>query len=184
MRKSCLVLLFFIETLLFFSCSLNYFQNENSEALIPEFTFRNARYARYENDKKSLWLEAAVLEQYKSDNAVFSKDVRFESFDSDGGMITSGECRLLSADSKKEIYTMFGDVRVDLHKQEMRIHAGSLSFNKRSEQLVSDRADEVRVQKKDLSVSGYGFSASGVSRTFAFFGEVSGLIQNEDGEPE
>ena len=62
---------------LFFSCSLNYLNGENSENSIPEFCFKNASYTKYEANKKNVTLKAALLEQYKSDNAVFAKMLNF-----------------------------------------------------------------------------------------------------------
>ena len=182
--KNSYSLLLFLSIIFIFSvsCSLHYMQSENSEASIPEFSFKNARYTKYESNKKNISLSAEQLEQYKTDNAMFARNVTFEAFDSDGELETSGECQLFAANTKKENYTLFGKLQLALPKQEMQIFASSLNFNKRNEQLVSANDSEVTLKKKNVSLSGYGFSASGVSRTFAFSGAVSGVITTRDGE--
>lgn len=179
MKKSYSILL--ISALfLSFSCSLNYLTGENSEDKIPEFSFKNAQYTKYETSKKNITLKAEQLEQYKSDNAVFAKNAEFETFSKEGKEETSGSCQLIAANTKKEIYTLYGDIKLNLQKQDMKIEADSLNFNKKSEQITSGRNSEVKLTKKDVTMSGYGFSASGVSKSFSFMENVSGTIITND----
>ena len=183
MKKSYSYLLFFF-IVLASSCSLNYLQSENSEDSIPEFCFKNARYTKYESNKQNVSLSAEQMEQYKSDNAVFAKNASFETFDSEGKEDTSGSCQLISANTKKEIYTLFGDIQLNLPKQDMQISADSLNFNKKTEQLTSGMSSEVRLTKKDVVMKGYGFSASGVSKSFSFMDAVSGTINTQEAQNE
>jgi len=177
--------IFLIFTILFsFSCSLNYKNSENSESSIPEFSFKNAAYTKYENSKKSVSLTASQLEQYKSDNAVFAKDASFQTFDDKGQDETKGQCELISADTKKELYTLYGNIELDLPKQEMQISAQSLKFNKKSEQITSGSYDEVTLRKKDVLMEGHSFSASGVSKSFSFADAVEGTITTSDKKEE
>ena len=180
MKKSYYILLssvFFLSI----SCSLNYLTSENSEDKIPEFSFKNAQYTKYETSKKNITLKAELLEQYKSDNAVFARNAEFETFSKDGNEETSGSCQLIAANTKKEIYTLYGDIKLNLQKQDMQILADSLNFNKKSEQITSGKNSEVKLTKKDVTMSGYGFSASGVSKSFSFLENVSGnIITNDD----
>ncbi|MDY6397029.1 MAG: LPS export ABC transporter periplasmic protein LptC [Treponema sp.] len=162
------------------SCSLNYLNSENSEASIPEFCFKNASYTKYEASKKNVSLKAEQLEQYKSDNAVFAKNAVFETYDTDGKEDTGGSCQLISANTKKEIYTLYGDIQLRLPKQDMLIEADSLNFNKKTEQITSGKSSEVRLKKNDIMMQGYGFSASGVSKSFSFVDTVSGTIITDD----
>ena len=181
MKKSySLLLIFFF--IFSFSCSLNYLQSENSENSIPEFKFKNANYTKYEASKKNISLKAEQLEQYKSDNAVFAKNAEFETFDSDGKRETSGACQLISANTKNEIYTLYGEIQLKLPKQEMQIYADSLNFNKKTEQITSGKSSEVKLTKKGIEIAGYGFSASGVSKSFSFIDSVSGTIKTNDEE--
>ena len=164
-----------------FSCSLNYLQGENSESSIPEFCFKNANYTKYEANKRNVTLKAEQLEQYKSDNAVFARNAHFETFDEEEAMETGGSCQLIAADTKKEIYTLYGDIILSLPKQDMEIAADTLNFNKKTEQITSGKSSEVRLTKKDITMQGYGFSASGVSKSFSFIDTVSGTINTSDG---
>ena len=91
---------------------------------------------------------------------------------------------LISANSKNEIYTLFGNINLTLPKQDMTIKADSLNFNKKTEQITSSITSEVRLTKKDIEMSGYGFSASGVSRSFSFADTVSGTIVTNDEKNE
>ena len=179
MKKSSIIPLS-IALLFSFSCSLNYLNSENSEGSIPEFSFKNARFTKYETGKKNISLKAEKLEQYKSDNAVFARNAEFETYTSEGKEETSGKCQLLSANTKKDIYTLYGDINLNLEKQDMRISAESLNFNKKTEQITSGKDSEVKLEKKDVVMSGYGFSASGVSKSFSFLTQVSGTINTSD----
>ncbi|WP_296322934.1 LPS export ABC transporter periplasmic protein LptC [Treponema sp. UBA3813] len=182
-KKSVLISLFF--SLIFsFSCSLTYTNGENSEDKIPEFIFKNAQYTKYQNGKKNLQLKAEQLEQYKSDNAVFAKNADFTSYNSEGSKETSGSCQLIAANTKKEIYNLFGDISLSMASQEMEISANVLRFNKKTEQISSGNNSTVTLNKKDIQMTGKGFSASGVSKSYSFLGGVSGKITtsvSEDG---
>lgn len=183
MKKSYLFFLFIL-AIFSLSCSLNYMNGKNSEDSIPEFSFKNASYQKYEASKKNVSLSAEKLEQYKSDNAVFAKNAEFETFDSDGKQDTKGSCELISANTKNEIYTLYGNINLNLPQQEMKISADSLNFNKKTEQITSGKSSEVRLVKKDIEMSGYGFSASGVSNSFSFLDTVSGTINTNDEKQE
>ena len=104
----------------------------------------------------------------------------FETFDKSGKEETSGRCQLIAANTNKEIYTLYGDIQLNLTKQDMKISADSLNFNKKTEQITSGMNSEVKLVKKDISMSGYGFSASGVSKSFTFTDRVDGTINTKD----
>lgn len=178
MKKTFLLLS--LPFLLSLSCSLNYLNSENSEASIPEFCFKNANYTKFEANKKNVTLKAEQLEQYKSDNAVFAKNAEFQTYDSDGNEETGGSCRLIAANTKDEIYTLYGEIQLDLPKQDMKISADSLNFNKKTEQITSGKSSEVKLTKKDIVMQGYGFAASGVNKTFSFSDAVSGVINTNE----
>ncbi|WP_407427972.1 LPS export ABC transporter periplasmic protein LptC [Treponema sp.] len=175
---------FLILSFFSFSCSLEYLKSENSEDSIPEFTFKNANYTKYESNKKNIFLSAEILEQYKSDNAVFVKNAEFQTFSSDGTQETGGECQLIAANTNDEIYTLYGDIKLNLPKQKMSIDAQALNFNKKTEQITSSKDSEVKLTKDNITISGLGFSASGVSKSFSFSNEVSGIINTNEAENE
>ena len=62
----------------------------------------------------------------------------------------------------------------------MEIEADTLNFNKKTEQITSGKSSEVHLTKKDVTMQGYGFSASGVSKSFSFVDTVSGIINTGD----
>lgn len=161
-------------SLLAASCSLNYGRDTNTESSIPEFSFKDATFKRIENGVKKVSMTASQLEQYKSDNSSFAKDVEFSTFDEQGQIDTEGKCGLLSSDTKNKKYGLYKDINLNIHSQEMEISAQALKFDGKSEQLTSSREDEVTITKSDMETKGRGFSASGVSNTFSFMYEVSG----------
>ena len=66
------------------SCSLNY-QSEVAEvAHVPELVFSQARYVNYQEGRVSMVLEAAVLEQYQEDGALYGSQVHFSTVTVEG----------------------------------------------------------------------------------------------------
>lgn len=171
---------FFLAILLISSCSLDYTQEENSESAVPEFTFENAVFNRFSENKISLVLKADLLEQYKSDGSFYAKAAVFETYDKEETIETNGHCGFLSAQTSDDTYAMFENVFIDLPSQELTLTAQSLFFNAKTEQLVCAADEEVSVSKKNTAISGTGFSASGVSKTFSFAQAVRGTIQEEE----
>lgn len=162
--------------ILLVSCSLNYGSNENFEDSVPEFSFTNASFNRFENNMLSINLKAELLEQYKSDGSSYAKNANFKTFDKDGILDTEGSCLFMGADTNQEQYSMFDSVNIKVYSQELTINASSLYFDGKSEQLVSGIAEEVSIKRKDTSITGTGFSASGVSNTFSFNQNISGTV--------
>ena len=161
---------------LLISCSLNYDEQVKSEGVVPEFTFTNAKFSRYEGKKKSMELDAESLEQYKSDSASFAKNATFRTWKKDGTLETEGKCILLGLNTNDKIYTMFNDIILKNFEQELEIHAQNLKWDGATEQLVSGKNDTVRIKRGDLELEGKGFSASGLSKSFSFSQRVNGTI--------
>lgn len=152
---------------------------------VPEFTFENARYTKIEGSKVKTKITADKIEQYKSDGTSYAKNSRFSTYDSKGELETEGSCALLAADTKNETYTLFYDIHLELHSEDTEITAQALQYNGKTEQIVSSARDEVTIRRKETTFRGTGFSASGVSHTFAFESGVTGTIQtSEDTEQE
>jgi len=176
------VILLTILFLTFFSCSLNYGTEQNPESSVPEFTFSQVAFIRYEDNKMSMDLTAEKLEQYKNDGSSFAKNAYFKTYDKDGILDTDGFCGLLSVNSKNEIYSLFDGISIKIYSQELSITADSLRFNAKTEQLTSGIDQTVTISKKDTSVSGTGFSASGVSRQYSFSNKIEGTVIEKDRE--
>ena len=163
-----------------FSCSLKYSETVNSEDRVPEFVFEDTKLVRYENQKATLELSAGTLEQYKDSSETYGKDISFTSFDEEGKPETEGSCGIIFADTDRKIYELYDDINLYNAPENMRFYASILKWNGISEQLTSGRSDMVKIEKDDTIMRGSGFSASGVSKTFSFRGNITGTIETSD----
>ena len=177
--KKILVLL--VISISLFSCTLKYGEDIANESVLPEFIFENSTFTRYEDNVKTINLNAERLEQYKSGKSMYAKNVLFNIFDTDGNLETSGKCGLMGADTKTEKYLLFENIEISQEKEDIAISAQALKWDGKTEQLTSGLDDVVSIKKEGTQIHGSGFSASGVSRNFVFTGYVSGSIDtNED----
>ena len=166
---------------IFLGCSLKYSQSYQDESNVPEFIFTDAVYTKYEDDAKKLSLSAGVLEQYKEGNSMYARDVSFQLLKKTGEIETEGSCKLLSANSDEEKYTLYDDIKIKNFDENLEVTAGSIRWNGKSEQLTSSRNDMVTIKKGDTTMQGSGFSASAISKKFAFTGVITGEFEkNED----
>ena len=173
-------LFIFLSAISFFSCSLKYEDSNSIDKNTPEFTFKNASYSKYENNKKTMQLKADKLEQYKSDGAYFAQNVNFNTWDKNENLQSTGKCQLLGADTKKELYLLFNDISIQSEEQNLSIIAQSLKYDGKTEQLTSAQGDTVFIKRDDLSLEGQGFSASGVSKQFKFNSKISGTLETQN----
>ena len=168
---------------IFLGCSLKYSQSYQDESNVPEFIFTDAVYTKYEDDAKKLSLSAGVLEQYKEGNSMYARDVSFQLLKKTGEIETEGSCKLLSANSDEEKYTLYDDIKIKNFDENLEVTAGSIRWNGKSEQLTSSRNDMVTIKKGDTTIQGSGFSASAISKKFAFTGVITGEFEkNEDSD--
>ena len=164
------------------SCSLEYEEEANPESTTPEFVFNEANFTRVEKNSTKIRMNAEKIEQYKADAFSFAREVEFLTFTEEGEEETEGRCDMLSADTRNEKYILLGAIEIDMKKDNMKIRAESLNFDKRTEQITSGIDQKVTLTRSDADVSGYGFSASGVSRRFEFLRDAAGTIETDDGE--
>ncbi len=164
------------------SCSLKYATTYQDEANVPEFIFSDATFTKYEDDKQKLSLSAGALEQYSDGNSMYARDVEFTLLKTDGTVETEGSCTLLAADSKEEKYTLYDGIHIHNKKEDLEVTADTLRWNGKSEQLTSSRNDMVTIKKGKTTMIGSGFSASAVSKQFAFTGVISGTFDEDDAE--
>ncbi|MBQ6781417.1 MAG: LPS export ABC transporter periplasmic protein LptC [Treponema sp.] len=164
------------------ACSLDYGKSVSVEDIIPEFRFADAHFSRYEDNKPTMEVNAKRIEQYKSDGSSYVQGASFKTYDTDGKIDTEGFCELLAADTKNEKYTMFSNIYVYMHSQDLKIRAETLRFDGKSEQLTSRQDESVIIEKKDTVITGRGFSASGVSKSFYFEDSVGGTVTTTDAQ--
>ena len=162
------------------SCSLKYDQSPESEENTPELAFVNAVMNRYEGGLHRVQVTASKMEQYKIGSATFAQDVTWITWNKNQMPDTTGKCGLLGAYQDKGIYSLFDGIEIFNSDQKMHITANSLMWNEKSEQLVSTMNSPVTIRRDDLEISGWGFAASGVDKSFRFNATVSGTItQNQ-----
>lgn len=174
----------FLAALTITSCSLKYTETVNSEDRVPEFVFEDTKLVRYENMRPTLEVNAGMLEQYKNSNETYGKDISFTSYDDEGQLETEGSCGIIYADTGKKIYELYDDINVYNAPEKMRFYASVLKWNGKSEQLTSGRSDMVKIEKDDTIMRGSGFSASAISKTFSFRGNITGTIETTDDKDE
>lgn len=175
--KSLIILLFAYN---FFSCSLNYGTEKTSEETVPEFSFLNSNYNKYEENKLSIEMKAKKMEQYKTNGDTYAENVVFKTYNDDGTVDTEGSCNLLSSNTKTKKYSLFDNIEINIYDQEMILFATSLYFNGTTEQLTSSQTENVLIKKKDTEIEGIGFSASGVSKKYAYASNIKGKIISEE----
>ena len=162
-------------------CSLKYGTPSYDEQNVPEFSFDDVKFNRFEDGNISMSLEAAGIEQYKDGKTTCAKDIDFKLIDEEGKISTEGSCSLVYADSEAEKYILYDNIELHTVKDDITVSADTIKWNGKSEQLTSGRNDTVKIKKGNTVMTGSGFSASGVSRTFAFTGVVTGEAYTDDG---
>ena len=168
---------------IFTGCSLKYDQTVTDDEEFPEFIFSNATFRRYENNKSSMVLNAGRLEQYKDGKSMYGKDISFSVFDDDGSLSTKGSCGYLAANTSTKKYALYSSIKIENLKEQMQLMADALKWNGKSEQLTSGKTDTVTIIKDKTTIRGSGFSASAVSKKYAFTGVVTGqFITDEEAE--
>lgn len=173
-------ILFLILSFSLFSCSLKYNEDISDESNLPEFIFEDSVFTRYEDNVKTINLNADRLEQYKIGNSMYAENVEFNLFSKTGELETSGKCGLLGSNSKEEKYVLFDNIQINNKKDKIDISAESLNWNGKTEQLTSGLNDVVSIKKDKTEIRGSGFSASGINKQFVFTGYVSGNIETDE----
>ncbi|MCR5253929.1 MAG: LPS export ABC transporter periplasmic protein LptC [Treponema sp.] len=176
MKKFGLLML----TALSFSCSLKYADTVDVDDTVPELQFSNTKITRYEDDKITVEMKADSLEQYKDSSQSYAKNLEFMAYDKEDKVTTEGSCGYLYADTYKEVYELYSGIKLFNHSDKTNFFADVLRWNKKTEQLTSGVNSQVRVEKDDTLMTGTGFAASGISKTFSFSGGVSGEIDTDD----
>lgn len=181
MRRSALFLLLVGGFLLYTACSLQYEEAVSIDDSVPELTFRTIELSRYRDYNRTIQLSAALLEQYRDTGASYAKDASFVTWTDEQALDTEGSCGLLSLNTKDELYTLFGNIEMRNHTNNVTLLAQNLRWNGKTEQLISGAQDQVTLIKDGLSLTGMGFSASGVTHRFVFEKGVTGSYEETSG---
>ena len=123
--------------------------------------------------------EATVLIKFNTEG--FGGQI---AYDDEGKVETEGSCGIIFADTGKKLYELYDDINLYNSEENMRFYANALRWNGRTEQLTSGRGDMVKIEKDDTIMRGSGFTASGISKTFSFRGNITGTIETSDENSE
>ena len=162
------------------SCSLSYNVQAQDESRVPEFTFRDAHFKRYEDNEQTFSVEAKRMEQYAAYPVTYAQDAEFKIWNEDNEVETEGSCGLLGMHSDGQHFTLFRDILIKNYKQEMELHADKLKWNAENGQIVSDTISTVQVIKGNLTISGTGFSADSKTKDFSFATSANGSIETDE----
>lgn len=181
------------------ACSLSYKVEEPQVSHIPELVFTEVEYLSYEDGTVRMQMGSSQLEQYRDDNALYGKGVSFSTYNRKGELSATGRSQMISVNTADKQYSLLGDVFIESIQEDMVVRAQALRWDGTDEQLTAGGNDTLELvrgkgaaspqeasssagssQKSERSsrieMTGIGFSASGVSRSFQFSGEVSGTI--------
>lgn len=168
-------------SLFFTACSVKFDESPVVEDFIPEFIFNNTSVTRYVDKKPTIEVSAETIEKYKNSNETFASGVGFKSYNENGDVDTEGFCGYLYSDDSGDVYELFDGIEVNSISQETKFLAECLKWNTKNEQLIGGKDDLVQVEREGTTIQGVGFAASGVSKSFSFSGNVTGVIEtNED----
>jgi LPS export ABC transporter protein LptC len=162
----------------FFSCAIHYNAFEDNSEVVPEFVLEDAAVTRWENAVLRVSAKAGRVEQYKRLNTYFARDVSCEIYDEKGGLQTTGAFGYVSANTDKELYTLYSDIVVENRSENTTVRAQSLRWSGKSGLLASAKDDAVTISRAGetpFSFTGSGFAADTFNHTYRFK-SVSGRI--------
>lgn len=163
------------------SCSLSYrTQSKDVEENVPDLTFSDTNFTRYEDTRKTIVFTADKIEQYNDGTTMYAKNMSFSIFDKDGKEDSSGSCNLMSANTGKGIYELFDNIEIKNNSREIILKANALRWNEKTEQIIGSATDTVSLIKNNTTLEGKNFSASAISNSFSFNGNVAGNVVTED----
>ena len=170
---------------------------------IPELVFSDARFVSYDEGRVSMILETSLLEQYQNDSALYGSQVHFTTYNEEGELSAEGSSQMISANSSQKLYSLLGDVEIESFEENMIVRTDSISWDGRTEQLVTGSTDTISIKKgtseespktgagekkegssNRIEMEGSGFSASGLTMSFQFTGPVAGTIYSSKKEKE
>lgn len=179
MIKKIVPVVLFFSFVALTSCSLKYEDGVSVEEKIPEFVFEGTTITRYENNKVSVEINTDYMEQYKNSPETFAKNIDFRTYDDNNTIETEGSCGYLFANTDKEVYELYDEIKIFQNTEKTKFFAKMLKWNAKTEQLTGGKNDTVRIEKEDTILYGSGFAASGISKTFQMSGSVSGDIETK-----
>ncbi|MCI6953666.1 MAG: LPS export ABC transporter periplasmic protein LptC [Candidatus Treponema excrementipullorum] len=166
----------------FFSCSLEYKEEEVSTSNIPEIIFNDAHYKKYEDGSLRVELTASQLEQYQKDSYLYGTDARFTGY-REGKPSLEGQSSAFAGDIAAENFTLVGGAQVSSLEDNTVFKSENIKWQGSSRQVTTGVSDMTEIFKEEtdgevslIEVAGQGFSASGISQSYEFGGPVTGKL--------
>jgi LPS export ABC transporter protein LptC len=162
------------------SCRFNYGPAGAAQAAaaLPTAVFTNYRHNVVTRGALSFRLTAARAETYASDKKTVLHDVAFSEYDPDTGkLVSKGKADSAVYYSEDGDADFSGDVRLESKRQDAILVGDSLHWDGKAKRLSGPLDRTVTISRGDGSfVSGAGFEAEALTRSFSFRGSVSGTL--------
>jgi len=166
------------------SCRFNYGSagDASGKEGPPTAVFTNYQHTVVTRGAPSFRLTAAKAEVYDSDKKTVLSDVRFSEFDPDTGeLVSSGRADQAIYYSENGDADFSGDVRLESKRQDAVLVGEYLRWDGKAKRLSGGLDRTVTISRSDGSrVSGAGFEAEALRRSFSFRGSVDGSLVVKD----
>jgi len=162
------------------ACSLGAYasQADSGEEAPPTARFTDYSHTVVERGKKMLELKASTAELYDVGKKTVLTDVVFSEFDPDTGELVSlgrADHAIYHTDTKDAEFS--GSVSLESKRQDAVLRGEYLRWIDKDKRLEGRLDRTVTISRADgSSVSGAGFEASALRRSFSFRESVEGLI--------
>jgi|GEM_PF-439714 len=169
------------------ACSLNGYDTGgiSSQQELPSASFTDYTHTVVEGGKKLLELKAASAQLYGTSKKTVLTDVRFSEYDTGSGELVSfgqADEAVYHTDTKDAEFS--GSVVLESLRQDAVLRGEYLRWIDKDKRLEGRLDRTVTISRSDGSfVSGAGFEASGLDRSFSFRESVEGRIESKADEP-
>jgi lipopolysaccharide export system protein LptA len=181
----CLVLAILISAA---SCSFDYRDSRLSDSLadqVPDNVLMNYEHTSIRRGEPAFKVSASSSKIYKSKHRAELEDVRFEEFDDGGEIVARGEAQHATVFTQSDNVELSGSVRFSHIPEDFDIEAPYLYWNNQERSLSGEESDTVHIERLGgSSISGKGFSSSGIYRSIQFSGSVEGVYRKSKEEQE
>jgi LPS export ABC transporter protein LptC len=152
------------------------------EEELPTARFTDYSHTVVERGRKLLELKASTAELYDASKRTVLVDVAFSEFDPDDGELLSlgkADRAVYHTDTKDAEFS--GSVTLESRRQDAILRGEYLRWIDKDKRLEGRLDRTVTVSRADGSfVSGAGFEASGLKRSFSFRESVEGMVTSKD----
>jgi len=162
-------------------------QDKVDDEELPIARFTDYSHTVVERGKKMLELKASSAALYETSKKTVLSDVSFSEYDPDTGELVSrgkADGAVYHTDTKDAEFS--GSVLLESKRQDAILGGEFLRWIDKEKKLEGRLDRTVTISRADGSfVSGAGFEASGLNRSFSFRESVEGLIESKAGsKPE